>query len=208
MKRQALFTVLTAASAAALAALASPAAGKGKPPTTGADCKPQVSVVVRGTAAADGNSTLSLNVSGGNHWAKLLFANKTTTTTTITASGSTRVTIAGKPGSLGSIKKDDRVLARYRVCKADLRGKTTSSASDPASFLGSHAALRVIDLGTKPRAKTTDAATIRIQGKHPVCFLRSSGSPVSGSGLLSSFSWVSRSHLTLLPRGNGPVAAG
>ena len=48
MNRKALLTVLPAASAAAPA---SPAAGKGKPPTTGAGHKPQVSIVVRGTAA-------------------------------------------------------------------------------------------------------------------------------------------------------------
>ena len=51
MNRKALLTVLPAASAAAPSAPVSPAAGKGKPPTTGAGCTPQVSIAVRGTAA-------------------------------------------------------------------------------------------------------------------------------------------------------------
>ena len=146
MKSRTLFATILAAALAPTAAFAA-APNKGKPPSSGVGCKPQVTVVVKGTAADDGGSTLSLTVSGGNHWAKLLFANNTTTKTTVTTSQTTKVSVAGKSGALTSIKKDDRVLVQYRVCKGDLTGKKTVDAL--ADLLGSTPARRVIDLGAK-----------------------------------------------------------
>jgi hypothetical protein len=149
VRSKAISALILAAALAPAAAFAAPPPGKGKPSATGTGCKPRVTVVVRGTAAADGGTTLSLTVSGGNHWAKLLFANNTTTTTTVTTSQTTRVTVAEKAGSLSSIKKGDRVLVQYRVCKGDLSGQNTANASALAGFLGSTAPKRVVDLGTE-----------------------------------------------------------
>ena len=147
MRSRTLFAAILAAALAPAAAFAAAPPTKGKPPSTGVGCKPQVAVVVKGTAADDGGSTLSLTVNGGNHWAKLLFANNTTTKTTVTTSQATKVNVDGKSGVLTSIKKDERVLVQYRVCKGDLTGKTTADAL--ANFLGSTPARRVIDLGAK-----------------------------------------------------------
>jgi len=53
-------------------AVAAPPARKGKPATTGAGCPRMISVILKGTLAADAVLTptaLSVNVSGGNHFA-------------------------------------------------------------------------------------------------------------------------------------------
>jgi hypothetical protein len=85
-------------------------------------------------------------VTGGNHWAKLLFGS---TTLDISTSESTKiVTDQGKTTSLGSIKSGDRALAVYRVCKADVTG-TTLTAKSLATTLTSLKASRVIKLGTE-----------------------------------------------------------
>jgi hypothetical protein len=132
-------TTTAATTTVAAATTTTKTTGKGhKPSTTGVGCKPQVSLIVKGTATADaGASTLSLNVTGGNHWAKLLFANNTTTTVSVNTAASTQVvTGTGTTTALSSIKKSDRVLVQYRVCKADVTGaKTAGTLSTLATSL-------------------------------------------------------------------------
>jgi hypothetical protein len=139
-------TTLLLPAVVAAGLLASPAAlATGKPPSTGAGCKPAVMVVVKGTAAADAAaSSLSLTVTGGNHWARLMLGT-TGTATTVNTGQNTKVDVGGKASVLTSIKKGDNVLVQYRTCKADLTGKSGQTAT---TFVGSLTPRKVIDLGT------------------------------------------------------------
>jgi hypothetical protein len=130
-------------------AFAAPPPGKGKPPATGAGCRPQVMLVVKGTAVADATvSALSLTVSGGNHVARVLFANDASTLVTVTTTATTKVRNgAAHSTSLASIKKGDRVLVQYRLCKSDLKNAASTPAAF-AGFLAGQPARLVIDLGT------------------------------------------------------------
>jgi hypothetical protein len=58
MKLKAIFVALAVAAATSSAALAAPA--KGKPPLTGPGCKPQVSVILKGTVAVAPGASPSL----------------------------------------------------------------------------------------------------------------------------------------------------
>jgi hypothetical protein len=115
-------------------------------------CTPQVAVVVKGTASADvgTSSTVSLNVTGGNHFAKLLFHNNTTTSLSLNTTSSTQVTTAsGGASTLSSIKKGDRVLAMYKLCRSSITGSSVNvaSASALSSFLSGKSPKKVVDLG-------------------------------------------------------------
>src|SRR5438132_265208 len=71
MRLRVLIACCVVAAMTVSAALAAPS--KGKPPKTGAGCKPAVSVILKGTLAANGAAapfTLLLTVTGGNHFAK------------------------------------------------------------------------------------------------------------------------------------------
>jgi len=121
-----------------------------KPSTTGAGCKPAVTLVIKGTASADGSaSALSLNITGGNHAAKPLFGSNTTTALTVNTTASTKVTANDSASALSSVKKGDRVLVQYKVCKADVTGTSThvASANALSTFLASLSPRKVIDLG-------------------------------------------------------------
>jgi hypothetical protein len=103
---------------------------------------------MKGTAAADGTTSLSLTPTGGNHWARLLLGNGAVTQTTVTPTGATKVQVGGKAGALSSIKKGDRVLVQYRACKADLLGTKGANASTLTNTVNSLKPRKVIDLGT------------------------------------------------------------
>jgi hypothetical protein len=119
---------LIAAVAAALAATASAAPAKGKPPVTGTNCKPSVSVILRGTLAGAGSATLpfslSVNLTGGNKaasaWRKL------NAPVSVQVTSTTRIT-RGTSHAPADLKAGDRVNIQARACKAD-----TTSATLPA----------------------------------------------------------------------------
>lgn len=117
-----------------------------KPPATGAGCKPAVALVVVGKATADATATqVSLNVSGGNRFARPLFKNGTTTVLTVTTASTTKITTSGgSPVSLTGVKSGEGVLVKYRVCKADLKGATASSL---AALLTKLTPTKVVELG-------------------------------------------------------------
>jgi hypothetical protein len=118
----------TAALTAAVATTASAAPLKGKPPTTGANCKPSIAVVLTGKLAAAGSSTLpfslSVNVTGGNHAAAAY--RKLTQPVTVTVTSTTVVNRAGDH-SAAHLASGDRVNIQARACKAD-----TTSQAPPA----------------------------------------------------------------------------
>ena len=104
--------------AAAFAATASAAPTKGKPPVTGAGCKPMVSVILKGTLAANGAaapSSISVNVTGGNAhvaaWKKL-------SPVSIAVTTSTKVNRQGDSNP-ANLKSGDKVTVQARACKAD-----------------------------------------------------------------------------------------
>jgi hypothetical protein len=121
-------TSTTATTATAPAPTAPPTtAAHGKPPKSGVGCAPTVSLVIKGWANADvgAGSTLQVNVTGGNRYAKPLVGSLVTVTTT----ASTRVRNGqGNSISLSSIKKGNKVLVRFRDCRADLAHAKTAAA--------------------------------------------------------------------------------
>ena len=132
--------LLVAASVAVIAAsLAVGALAKGKPPTTGATCKPNVSVILKGTLAATPGAAptaLSVNVTGGN---KFAHAYKGATPVSVAVTATTKVH-RGTSTSWADLKSGDRVNIQARACKADLAGgkspaltATRVTASAPAS---------------------------------------------------------------------------
>jgi hypothetical protein len=112
--------VLAAVVAAVFAATASAAPSKGKPPTTGANCKPAVAVVLKGTLTAAGSATLpfglSVNVTSGNKhsaaWRKL------TQPVSIQVTSTTKINRQGHHSST-DLLSGDRVVVQARACKAD-----------------------------------------------------------------------------------------
>ncbi|HET7573464.1 MAG TPA: hypothetical protein VFJ77_12445 [Gaiellaceae bacterium] len=97
-----------------------PATSHGKKPKTGAGCRPQVSVILKGTLAADGAaapSSLSVTVTGGNRAGRAYRA--ATQPVAVSIDTSTRVGRRGKHDPT-LLQAGDRVVVQARVCKADL----------------------------------------------------------------------------------------
>ena len=112
--------IAVAAAMAASAAIAAPPPGKGKPPTTGAGCKPAVSVIVTGTLTTNGAaapSTLSVTVTGGNKFATAY--KKGTQPVVVAITTSTRISRQGDHNP-ADLKSGDHVNIQSTVCKADL----------------------------------------------------------------------------------------
>lgn len=109
----------------ASAAVAVDAEGKGKPPTTGAGCKPKVAVVLKGTLAATpaaAATAISVKVTSGNRWGRSYVAGPQPRSIGVNAS--TKVRGGGKK-TLGALVSGDGVLVQARACKADLANNAT-----------------------------------------------------------------------------------
>ena len=118
MKLKAVVLAGVLALLAASVAVAAPPAGKGKPAATGAGCKPMVSVILKGTLAADAGSaptSLSVNVTGGNHFAAV-WKNHAVS---VALASSTKVNRQGDKSS-ADLKSGDKVNIQAKSCKADL----------------------------------------------------------------------------------------
>ena len=113
MRLKVLLVGLAAVVLTASSAIAAPPAGKGKP-QTGAGCKPQVMVVLKGTLTT---APLSVDVTSGNHWGHAYVAG--TASTTIAVDAKTKVRRQGKK-AITDLVVGDRVLVQAKVCKADL----------------------------------------------------------------------------------------
>jgi hypothetical protein len=121
MKVKFLFVGLLAASVGASAAIAAPPPGKGKP-VVGPGCKPQVTVVLRGTVASASASTLTVNVTRGNRWAR---AYVTAGSASVTVDTKTKVRRNGNKTLAAELVPGDWVLVQARTCKADLAANAT-----------------------------------------------------------------------------------
>ena len=111
--------VLATAAAAAFAATATAAPSKGKPPTTGTNCKPSVAVILTGKLAANGAAApfgLSVTVTGGDKassgWKKL------PQPIWIQVTSATKISRQGDSNP-ADLKSGDRVNIQARACKAD-----------------------------------------------------------------------------------------
>ncbi len=110
---------VVAASLGVSAAIAAPPPGKGKPPTTGAGCKPKVTVVLKGTLAAPPTATsLSVSVTSGNRFARP-YVPPATQPTSVLVTPQTKVRRNGAK-TLADLLMGDRVLVQARACKAEL----------------------------------------------------------------------------------------
>lgn len=114
-------TLLVPALAAALAvpvAVAAPPPGKGKPPTTGAGCRPAVTVLLKGTLTSDpaaGATSFTMNVTGANLHGQALKG----LGVTITLDAKTKIRRQGAK-TVDALALNDRVNVQLRRCKADL----------------------------------------------------------------------------------------
>lgn len=120
MKMRFLLVALVIASLGVSAAIAAPPPGKGKPPATGAGCKPKVTVVLKGTLFATPGATasaLSVIVTKGNRFGRSYVA--ASQPLSILVGEDTKIRRQGKK-TLGDLLSGDRVLVQARACKADL----------------------------------------------------------------------------------------
>ena len=111
MKLKLMLVTLAAASLSVSVAVAAPPPGKGKL-TTGAGCKPKVTVVLKGTLGVPGVTSFTVNVTSGNRWGRAYDE----ASHTILVNSDTKVR---RPG-LDVLVAGDRVLVQARACKADL----------------------------------------------------------------------------------------
>ena len=87
-------------------------------PATGPGCKPAVAVILKGTLAANGAAApaaLTVNVTGGNHFA-LAYKG---TAVSLATTAATKVSRQGGH-ALTDLRQNDRVNIQARACKADL----------------------------------------------------------------------------------------
>ena len=127
---------------AATAAVAAPQ--RGKPPKTGAGCKPQPSVILRGTIAVapGGGATLpfglKVTVKHANNLGHAYVTASQPVTVTVTSSTKIRRNNTQGLAALQAMLVGDRVLVQARVCKADLASGATPALT--AKRVGAHPA--------------------------------------------------------------------
>ena len=135
MKMKALLIGLVAASLLASAAIAAPPPGKGKL-TTGAGCKPQITVVLKGTLLSASADLLTMNVTGANRWGR---AYKDAGTASAKLDDKTKVRGNGMKtvaDLLAELKALDRVLVQARVCKDDLKNDAKPTTLTASKVIG------------------------------------------------------------------------
>jgi hypothetical protein len=101
------------------------ASAKGKPPTTGVGCKPNVTVILKGTLASDGAAapfSLLVTVKHTNHAGRAY--KNATQPISILVTTDTKIH-RGHSTSSADLKTGDRVNIRARACKADLANNAT-----------------------------------------------------------------------------------
>jgi biopolymer transport protein ExbD len=139
MKLKLIFLALATMAVTASVAVAAPQ--KGKPPTTGAGCKPVVSVILTGTVAVAPGATpvlpfsLKVTVKHSNNHGHAYA--KATQPITVTVTTDTTIQRDGQT-SLASLLLGDRITVHARACKADLAHGATPALT--ATKIDAHAA--------------------------------------------------------------------
>jgi hypothetical protein len=126
---------LAIAGLAVSSAVAAPPDGKGKP-RTGEGCKPQITVVLKGTlAGAPSTTALSVNVTGANRWGRAWKGG----TASVTLDTKTKVRGGGMKSVadlVADLKSGDRVLVQARVCKDELKDNAKPSTLTATKVIG------------------------------------------------------------------------
>jgi len=134
MKIKVFLASLAIAGLAVSSAVAAPPDGKGKP-RTGEGCKPQISVVLKGTlASAPSTTSLSVNVTGTNRWGRAYKP-----TANVMLDTKTKVRGGGMKSVadlVANLKAGDRVLVQARVCKDALKDPTAKPALTASKVVG------------------------------------------------------------------------
>ena len=121
MQLRALFAVAFAAALAVPVSLGAPPPGKGKPKPSGPSCKPNVSVILKGTLTSDpefaGAGTFTMNTTGANKPGKASIGGAPET---ITVGPATKVRRKNMPKLVASLESGDRAVVHLRACKGDL----------------------------------------------------------------------------------------
>jgi hypothetical protein len=139
MKVKLFLAGLAVAGLAVSSAVAAPPEGKGKP-RTGEGCKPQITVVLKGTLTGTPSTTaLDMSVTGANRWGRVWkggTAHVTLDTKTKVRGGGMKTTadLAAK------LTTGDRVLVQARVCKDELKDPVTTKPALTASKVIGHPA--------------------------------------------------------------------
>ena len=106
---------------AAVAALAVPVALAKKPPPTGSDCKPKVSVILKGTLTNDpefvGAGTFTMTTTGANKPGKVFVGGADET---INVGADTKIRRQNAPKLVASLESGDRAVVHLRACRGDL----------------------------------------------------------------------------------------
>lgn len=115
MKRSALLVVGLAAG------LAVPVAFAKKPPPAGEGCKPNVSVILKGTLTSDpefaGAGTFTMSTTGANKPGKAFVGGADET---ITVGADTKIRRQSSPKLVASLESGDRAVVHFKACKGDL----------------------------------------------------------------------------------------
>lgn len=98
-------------------AVGGPPATKGKPPKTGDNCKPKVTVVLKGTLDSASASSLTMDVTRSNRWGRAWAG---AGTATVAVDDGTKVRRNGNKTLAAQLVAGDWVLVQARACKADL----------------------------------------------------------------------------------------
>jgi hypothetical protein len=102
-------------------AVGGPPTTKGKPPTTGVNCKPKVTVVLKGTVDSASASSLTMDVTRSNRWGR---AWAEAGTATLTVGEDTKVRRNGNKTLAAELVAGDWVLVQARACKKALDDDT------------------------------------------------------------------------------------
>jgi hypothetical protein len=148
MKVKLLLVGLVIAGLVVSSAVAAPPEGKGKPDDPGAagkahkpdasgpNCKPKITVVLRGTFTSATTTSLVMDVVGANRWGRTW---KTAGTATVTLDDHTMVRGNGMKtvaDLVARMKDGDRVLVQSRVCKGDLKEGTAPPTLTASKVIG------------------------------------------------------------------------
>jgi hypothetical protein len=105
-------------------AVAAPPPGKGKPDKSGAGCKPNVSVILKGTLTSDpdaSSTSFDMKVLKSNKFGQAYLK---AGSATINVDQKTKIRRQGKK-TLDALALNDRVVVQAKACKADLKDGAT-----------------------------------------------------------------------------------
>ncbi|MGB2875534.1 MAG: hypothetical protein WBB76_08685 [Gaiellaceae bacterium] len=139
MRFKLLIVALVSSLVAVSGAVAKDHPGKGKPATTGAHCRPAVTVMLKGTLGpnvdpADGDTSFVMLVKHSNRFGR---AYEKAGSATIAVDPKTKIRRQGAH-NLGALAPGDRLLVLAKACKADLANGATPNLT--ARMIAAHPA--------------------------------------------------------------------